>query len=432
MALLDVKDLTMRFGGLTAVCRLNLRVDSGQIFSVIGPNGAGKTTVFNAVTGIYEPTEGNIDFNGRELKRPITWRLWIAAICVGLLTAITAALLCSEIDGLWHATIERNYDFANQQFNSSEATRDLWEYLRGELAIESLPRNRFAIVTTDGQALLGGTTAAIRTTREAAEHLMNDLRELIQAGKTIEPVERGNRWAILSADDERTLVTYASKESADRIANSIAGVHSYQIQRQRTLWIALIGGFVLGVAGSYVIWNRGRRTPDVIARAGIARTFQNIRLFAEMSVLENVLVALDQFERRSVLPSVFATSAKRNATDTARKKAIDLLRFVGLDGKSYALASSLAYGDQRRLEIARALATDPKLLLLDEPAAGMNPAETSELVRLIRRIQERGVTVLLIEHHMNVVMGISNQIAVLDYGQKIAEGAPMLFDAIRK
>jgi ABC-type branched-subunit amino acid transport system ATPase component len=101
-----------------------------------------------------------------------------------------------------------------------------------------------------------------------------------------------------------------------------------------------------------------------------------------------------------------------------------MLRFVALDSKSYALASSLAYGDQRRLEIARALATGPKLILLDEPAAGMNPAETGELIKLIRRIQERGVTVLLIEHHMNVVMDISDRIAVLDYGQKIAEGPP--------
>jgi ABC-type branched-subunit amino acid transport system ATPase component len=107
-----------------------------------------------------------------------------------------------------------------------------------------------------------------------------------------------------------------------------------------------------------------------------------------------------------------------------RQRALDLLCFVGLEKKSNSIASSLAYGDQRRLEIARALATNPRLLLLDEPAAGMNPAETGELIKLIRRIQDRGVTVLLIEHHMNVVMGISHSIAVLDYGQKIAEGPP--------
>ena len=200
-------------------------------------------------------------------------------------------------------------------------------------------------------------------------------------------------------------------------------------RQKRTAWLALLLGLGFGITGTLVVWNRARRTPDVIAVAGIARTFQNIRLFSNMTVLENVLVGLDRFYSRSVLRMVLRTPGVRREEDAMRAKATEALSFVGLEKKANQLANSLAYGDQRRLEIARALATQPKLLLLDEPAAGMNPSETRDLMALIRRIRERGVTVLLIEHHMNVVMGISDRIAVLDYGEKIAEGPP---EVVRK
>jgi branched-chain amino acid transport system ATP-binding protein len=140
--------------------------------------------------------------------------------------------------------------------------------------------------------------------------------------------------------------------------------------------------------------------------------------------LENVLVGLDRAQSRNVLSMMLCTPGNRRQEAAVRKRAFEALRFVGLENEANCRASSLAYGDQRRLEIVRALAMNPKLLLLDEPAAGMNPSESGELLNLIRRIRERGITVLLIEHHMNVVMGISDRIAVLDYGQKIAEGSP--------
>ena len=193
--------------------------------------------------------------------------------------------------------------------------------------------------------------------------------------------------------------------------------------RISTAEICFVVASVLGFAGAALIWRRSRHTPDVIALAGIARTFQNIRLFADMTVLENVLVGLDRFQSRNVLWMMLRTPGIRRQEFVAQQKGLEWLRFVGLESKCNSLARSLAYGDQRRLEIARALSTKPKLLLLDEPAAGMNPAETVELMQLVRRIRERGVTVLLIEHHMNVVMGISDRIAVLDHGQKIAEGS---------
>ncbi|MFO0744368.1 MAG: ATP-binding cassette domain-containing protein [Myxococcota bacterium] len=227
------------------------------------------------------------------------------------------------------------------------------------------------------------------------------------------------------------------------------------------------------------MWRQTRRTPTSVALRGIARTFQNIRLFQDMTALENVLVGMDRHlevharwwsrERlRDFAPVIglalvwlvffiafrtklgdglatalfilfflatvgwlwlilrrgsFTSSAARIEAE-GQAEALKLLAFVGLDKRLDDLSKNLPYGDQRRLEIARALATKPRLLLLDEPAAGMNPSETVSLMKLIKQIRDRGVTVLLIEHHMRVVMGISDRIAVLVYGQKIAEGTP--------
>jgi ABC-type branched-subunit amino acid transport system ATPase component len=306
MSLLTVDGLTMRFGGLTAVNRVDLAIEPGQIFAVIGPNGAGKTTVFNAITGIYEPTEGVIRFDGRPLRKPLSWRPVAAATAIGLLMAVFTALVFVNPDAMWKVAIRDNIAGPGQ-FPWGKAVGDARAY-----------------VGARGAWALGGVMV----------------------------------------------------------------------------------GLLLGVAGYLATWQRSRRSPDVITRAGIARTFQNIRLFLAMTVIENVLVGT------------------RRAGPAAERQAADLLAFVGLAGRHNDLAQNLPYGDQRRLEIARGLACRPKLLLLDEPAAGMNPRETADLMGLIRRIRDRGITVLLIEHHMNLVMGISDRIAVLDYGVKIAEGTP--------
>ena len=193
---------------------------------------------------------------------------------------------------------------------------------------------------------------------------------------------------------------------------------------RRRGWTGLIAGWLLGTAGTLAVWNRGRRSPNVVARAGISRTFQNIRLFSNMTVLENVLVGLDRTIPGGVPAMLLRSPANRRAEAAAQRRAIESLEFVGLAGDANRIAGQLPYGDQRRLEIARAVATGAKLLLLDEPAAGMNPSETDDLARLIERIRDRGVTVVLIEHHMNVVMRISDRVAVLDHGVKIAEGTP--------
>ena len=168
----------------------------------------------------------------------------------------------------------------------------------------------------------------------------------------------------------------------------------------------------------------GRR-PDQITALGIARTFQNIRLFDNMTVLENVLVGMHAHMRAHIWDILSHSPDFRREDQAARKRALEILEYVGLKGLGDELSKNLPYGQQRRVEVARALAARPKLLLLDEPTAGMNPQESSDAVALFRRLRdELGITVLLIEHQMRVVMGVSERITVLDYGARIAEGTP--------
>ena len=255
---LHVENVTMQFGGVVAVNNLSMDVNEGEIVALIGPNGAGKTTAFNCITGVYEPTNGRVDYMGK--------------------------------------TIVENY-----------------------------------------------------------------------------PTGKMKR-------------AYAGENN---------GMYTKKIVR----------------------------TPDKITQLGIARTFQNIRLFKSQTVFNNVLIAMHMRRTSNVFTATFRLNLKEE--HRMREEAMELLKIVGLDGVADELATSLPYGQQRRLEIVRALATHPKLLLLDEPAAGMNPQETEELGRFIQEIKEKfKLTVFMIEHHMNLVMGISDRIYVIDFGKQIAEGTP--------
>jgi branched-chain amino acid transport system ATP-binding protein len=166
-------------------------------------------------------------------------------------------------------------------------------------------------------------------------------------------------------------------------------------------------------------------TPDRIAAAGIARTFQNIRLFANLSALENVMIGRHVRTRAGVLGAILRNRSTLEEERHIQRRSLELLQHAGIRARANDAAGSLPYGDQRRLEIARALATEPKLLALDEPAAGMNATERVELGKLIRAIRDGGVTVLLIEHDVRLVMDICDRVMVLDYGEKIAEGRPV-------
>ncbi len=268
MALLELRDLTKQFGGLIAVDHVNFVVEEGEILGLIGPNGAGKTTIFNMITGIYPPTEGEIFFQGERIAHPpLTW--------------------------------------------GKRLSTPVWWL--GWLPVPAVRQ----------------------------------------------------RW-----DEVRTL------------------------------------------------------RPHEITERGIARTFQTIRLFKNLTVLENVMAGLHHRTRAGVWGAIFRPPSQREEESFIAAEAEKYLAFVGLGDYRDALAKNLPYGHQRRLEIARALAAEPSLLILDEPAAGLNEQETLELMALIRQIRDSGVTVLLIEHDMKVVMGICERIVVLDYGKKIAEGTP--------
>ena len=256
---LEIEHLTMQFGGVIAVNDFSMHIDEGEIVALIGPNGAGKTTAFNCVTGVYEPTNGQVLFNGKPIAR---------------------------------------------------------------------------------------------------NHPSGKMKKL-----------------------------YAGQAADKYLDNAVS------------------------------------LTPDRITQLGIARTFQNIRLFSGMTVFDNVLLAMHLRRRSNFITQTLHLNAAEEKE--MRRKAEDLLRTVDLWDVREELATSLPYGRQRLLEISRALATEPKLLLLDEPAAGMNPQETDELSSFIKRIKDQfRLTVFVIEHHMQLVMGISDRIYCIDFGKLIAQGTP--------
>ena len=420
MTLLKVKRLTVRFGGLTAVENLDCSVEDKQIFSIIGPNGAGKTTVFNAISGIYEPTSGEIEFHGRPLERPLSWQVVVMCVLIGLFTGLAAAVVSVDVNALWRATIKRNYAGPGEPFSYSAAWNDALNYLQGRLALEQVRGHRWAVRSADGRSTLGYAAS-----REEAEQTRSHFDKLIAvADSPTALVERQGKWIVPGDNGEEDLATFDSEVDARALMSRYAVLANEPAARRRTALLSLLFGFIVGSAGTWTVWSRARRTPEVIARAGIARTFQNIRLFHNMTVLDNVLTGMDRRIKGGVFRMALQLPSIKRQEAAARDRARELLTFVGLAEKQSMLAKNLPYGDQRRLEIARALATDPQLILLDEPAAGMNPAESIELNRLIEQIRARGLSVLLIEHHMKVVMGISDRVAVLEYGVKIAEGTP--------
>ena len=422
MSVLKLICLTVRFGGITAVSELDLDVQPGQIFSLIGPNGAGKTTVFNAVTGIYNPTEGAVQFEGHTAEAPFTWKVVVGCVIAGVVTAALAFLVAIGVESLWYATVKR--PVSSGGWSVARAWADAGDYLRGDLVVEKVPRSSmWAVLAADGRPNNDRRVLARVPTKAEADLRRDGYARLI-AGTAVAEADPAGAVTVLDSNTRRVFISYETKAEYDTDAAKLATIRAAVAFNQKLAFIATTAGLALGAAGALVVWRRSRRSPDVISRQGIARTFQNIRLFQAMTVLENVLVGRDRAIAGHPLLAALGLGAHRREEAAAERTAAELLAFVGLAGKHNELAKNLPYGDQRRLEIARALATEPKLILLDEPAAGMNPSETADLMELIRKIRDRGLTVLLIEHHMSLVMAISDRIAVLNFGVKIAEGTP--------
>ncbi len=206
MTLLKLDKLTVKFGGLTAVHNVDCTVDAQQIFSVIGPNGAGKTTVFNAITGIYEATTGGIEFRGKTLQRPLTWRVLVACGLVGLATGLAAALLAIDVDSMWRATIKRNYAGPGSSFSYGAAWRDAVGYLRGALVIEPVRGGRWALRTADGRR-----TIAFAESREDAWRSRIEQQAILDAiADGADLKERDGRW-VIENDSLETLASYGSE-----------------------------------------------------------------------------------------------------------------------------------------------------------------------------------------------------------------------------
>jgi branched-chain amino acid transport system ATP-binding protein len=393
--LLDIVNMNKSFGGLVAVGDLDIQVKRGQIYSIIGPNGAGKTTVFNVITGIYRPDRAATSF----------WRdAWgyTAMLFITTFLGVVARYLLGLAVGA-----ALGYFLAN-----------LFNTLANQ-------------ITSAGQSVLFGTIVGLLVALGVGAYLALRLRQA-QAStlRLVMAVAEAAAFGffffcVLSAQLNLVaavvvflVITALVYNFSVRILNPLIEpllVRAENYFRPYQGKILLHGRELIGLS------------PDQVVRAGVTRTFQNIRLFNNMTVLENVLVGQHSRMKSGLFASIIRLPRMTTEEQQARDKAIELLRFFGnhLVERKDDPASSLSYADKRRVEIARALASDPELLLLDEPTAGMNDAETAEAMRYIRRLRdERGITILLIEHKLTVTMGVSDRISVLDYGRKIAEGLP--------
>lgn len=369
--ILKINNLTKLFGGLSALKKINMVAEDNQIVGIIGPNGAGKTTLFNCLTGLYYPTSGQIHFRDRsivpELSEAKAKHIKTLALVFQILTILWAVLFWA-------------YYFPGTFFKVELFVLTLFLLISRLFIGKGL--KRFQLWAWGITFVFLGADVGL-----GVSYLMKATSIGTIPGTGFPAVILGIPWAIV-------VIPYSfyfawqlfSRKSRDHF------------------------GFQVGA--------------DAICRFGIARTYQNIRLFHSLSVLDNIKIG-SHIRLKSGLGAVlFRTPTQKAEEDQIEKDAVNWLRFVRLEHRAFDLAHSLAYGEQRRLEIARALASHPKMVLLDEPAAGMNPRESEELIGLIRKIRDLGITIVIIEHDMKVMMRLADVIYVLDHGELIAEGTP--------
>ncbi|NOY45781.1 MAG: ABC transporter ATP-binding protein [Deltaproteobacteria bacterium] len=376
--ILEGKGVTKVFGGLTAVSDVDIAVAEGEIVGLIGPNGAGKTTLFNCLTGVTRPTRGTILFRGTDIVPPVEDS---ARRQVELASSITLLLSLLWIP-VFAAAVLPHVFFQVETF--------LAVFGLGVLRAYTARRLRTGVEWTRGLTFLFAGIDFVTGV-----------------------------WWLTRLDQYADLRFFPVPEALQFMPLKIVLAAASVVYLVYAPWVivTLLRPKVRAVFGIFM-------RPDTVNVLGMARTFQNIRLFGNLSVLDNVKIGLHGRSKVGFVGAALRTRAFREEEAEITRRAMEALRFVGLEHRAPALARNLPYGDQRRLEIARALASEPKLLLLDEPAAGMNPQETASLVHLIDRIRKQGIAILVIEHDMKVIMRICDRIVVLDHGVKIAEGTP--------
>ncbi len=359
---LRMENVTMQFGGVVAVNNLSIEVNKGEIVALIGPNGAGKTTAFNCVTGVYQPTNGRIEFMGD--------------------------------------TIIRNHP-------------------QGKMAKEYLGEDAKLYTTAYDGEDDPDTVAALDVLNAECAAKVAEAENAIVKKLDGEKDDEKRKALYAEAEAKKAEVEAGYAEPRERLLAQLKDRAAARMEFRRSI------DPDVGTNKVYA------PTPDRITHLGIARTFQNIRLFSALSVLDNVLIAKHMRAKQNVFSATLRINHKEERR--MREEAMELLAEQGLDHLKDEVAGSLPYGIQRRLEIARALATSPKLLLLDEPAAGMNPQETQELGEYIVEIKKNhDLTILMIEHHMDLVMQFSDRIYVIDFGKMISSGTPDVVKADRR
>ena len=359
---LRMENITMQFGGVVAVNNLSIEVNKGEIVALIGPNGAGKTTAFNCVTGVYQPTNGLIEFMGKTIIRNHP-----------------SGKMAKEYQG-------ENAGLYTAAYNG-----------------EDDPDTLAALAELDARC--------------AAE--VAGAEDKIVKSLDAEKDEAVRKSLYAEAEAKKAEIEAGYAEPRERLLVQLKDRADARIEQRRSI------DPDVGTNKVYA------PTPDRITHLGIARTFQNIRLFSALSVLDNVLIAKHMRAKQNVFSATLRLNHKEERR--MREEAMELLAEQGLDHLKDEIAGSLPYGIQRRLEIARALATNPGLLLLDEPAAGMNPQETQELGEYIVEIKKNhDLTILMIEHHMDLVMQFSDRIYVIDFGKLISAGTPDVVKADKR
>jgi len=370
-SILRVSELSKVFGGLSALSRVSLEVETGKIVGIIGPNGAGKTTLFNCLTGLYYPTEGQVLFQEKSVVPKLSSR---KARLVKQLSWLFIILSLAWIVLFWSFFLPRTF------FKVELTLLAIFILSIRMVVVRGLREFEIWAWSTMFVFILGDLYLAVWW---LTHH--TSLGQLPGLGVPLAYLALP--WSILAI----AFSTYLSWQLL--------------LREVRQLY-----GFRLG--------------PDAINRLGVARTFQNIRLFLTLSVLDNVRIGAHGRMAQKIYATLFRTHSQRDEEKKIEQEALEHLRFVGLEHRAFDLSGALAYGEQRRLELARALASHPRLLLLDEPAAGMNPQESSRLMRLIRKIRDQGITVLIIEHDMKVMMNLADHIYAFDHGVLIAQGTP--------